>query len=194
MFSQFHGRLRKNEAGIPRAARYADAHALEHEQPPGYCAQILKPGMSESAFDTLGASRRLKAAGIEAEQADAIVEVMGQSANRLVTVEHFDAGLAMLGARIEKGEARTDSVHSDLQARIDSVHAELQARINAVHAELQARIDSVHAELQARIDSVRNDMRAEYARSQLISVGIIIAANALTMAILGILLTGRTPM
>ena len=94
--------------------------------------------MSGTAFDTLGAARRLKAAGIEAEQADAIVEVMGQSANQLVTVEHFDAGLAML---------------------------------------------------QSRIDTVRTEMRAEIARSHLISVGIIIGANALMVTILGILLT-----
>ena len=94
--------------------------------------------MSDMAFDTLGAARRLKAAGIEAEQADAIVEVMGQSVNQLVTVEHFDAGIGML---------------------------------------------------QSRIDAVRTDMRAEIARSHLISVGIIIAANALMATILGILLT-----
>ncbi len=94
--------------------------------------------MSGTAFDTLGAARRLKAAGIEAEQADAIVEVMGQSANQLVTVEHFDAGLTML---------------------------------------------------QSRIDAVQTEMRAEIARSHLISVGIIIGANALMVTILGILLT-----
>ena len=94
--------------------------------------------MSGTAFDTLGAARRLKAAGIEAEQADAIVDVMGQSANQLVTVEHFDAGLTML---------------------------------------------------QSRIDAVRTEMRAEIARSHLISVGIIIGANALMATILGILLT-----
>ena len=94
--------------------------------------------MSGTAFDTLSAARRLKAAGIEAEQADAIVDVMGQSANQLVTVEHFDAGLTML---------------------------------------------------QSRIDAVRTEMRAEITRSHLISVGIIVGANALMVTILGILLT-----
>ena len=95
--------------------------------------------MSHSAFDTLGAAGKLKAAGIEAEQADAIVETMGQSVNQLVTVERFDAGIAVL---------------------------------------------------QARIDAVRTEMRAEIARSLLIAVGVMIAANALMMTILGIVLTG----
>ena len=106
--------------------------------------------MADTAFDTLGAARRLKAAGIEAEQAEAIVEVMGQSVNQLVTVERFEAGIATL----------------------------------------HARIDSVQTELLARIDAVRAELRAEIARSQLISVGVIIAANALMMAILGVILAG----
>lgn len=127
--------------------------------------------MSETAFDTLEASRRLKGAGIQAEQAEAIVEVVNESACQTVTVERFEAGLAALNARI------------------DSVHAELHARIDSVHAELLARIDSVHVELLARIDSVRSDLRADIFRSLLIAVGILIAANALMMTILGIVLT-----
>ena len=71
-------------------------------------------------------------------------------ANQLVTVECFDAGVAML----------------------------------------QARIDELHI----RIDAVRTDMRGEIARSHLISVGVIIAANALMITILGILLTSGTGM
>ena len=105
--------------------------------------------MSDMAFDTLGACRRLKGAGIQAQQAEAIVEVVNESAGQMVTVERFEAGLAAL----------------------------------------HARIDSVHAELLARIDSVRSDLRAVIFRSQLISVGILIAANALMMTILGIVLT-----
>lgn len=102
--------------------------------------------MSHSAFDTLSAARKLKAAGVVAEQADAIVEAMGQSVNQLVTVERFDAGLAVL----------------------------------------QARIDA----LQSRVDAVRTELRAEIARSLLIAVGVMIAANALMMTVLGIVLTG----
>ena len=111
--------------------------------------------MSDPAFDTLGAARRLKTAGIEAEQADAIVEVMGESANQLVSVEYFDAGLAVLHTRIDA---------------------------------LSSRIDSVHTELQTRMDAFRMEMRAEIVRSHLILVGIVIAANALMMTVLGILL------
>ena len=99
--------------------------------------------MSDTAFDTLGAARRHEAAGIEAGQAEAIVEVMDESVNQLVTMERFEA-----------------------------------------------RIGACQTELLARIDAVRTELRAEIARSLLIAVGTMIAANALMLTILGIVLTG----
>ena len=57
-----------------------------------------------------------------------------------------------------------------------------------------ARFDAGLAVLEARIDAVRTEMRAEIVRSHVISVGIMIAANALMMTILGILLTDGTGM
>ncbi len=118
--------------------------------------------MPDPAFDTLVAARKLKTAGIEAEQADAIVEVMGESVNQLVTVEHFDAGLAMLHARIDGQSSRSDSLQTQLQAQIDG--------------------------LSGRIDNLRFEMRADVDRSLLIFVTIVIAANALMLTVLGILL------
>ena len=129
--------------------------------------------MSDPAFDTLVAARKLKTAGIEAEQADAIVEVMGESVNQLVTVEHFDAGLAMLHARIDGQSSRIDSSQTHLQAQIDG---------------LSGRIDSLQTELQAQIDSLRVEMRADIARSHMILGGFFIAANVLMLTVLGILL------
>ena len=131
--------------------------------------------MSEPAFDTLDAARRLKAAGIDSEHAEAIVEVMGQSVDQLVTRDHFDAGIAKLGtelharidtvqaelcARIGAVESKMESLGTELHARIDTVQAELCARIDAVQAELGARIDAVQAELGARIDSVQAELCA----------------------------------
>ena len=160
--------------------------------------------MADPAFDTLEAARRLEAADIEAEQADAIVDVVNQSASQTVTVERFETGVAGLHARIDSVyselNSRIDSVHSELSARIDSVrseliakidsvHTELSARIDSVHTELSARIDSVHTELSAKIDSLRSELRADFFRSLLIAVGIFLAANTLLATIFGILLT-----
>ena len=172
--------------------------------------------MSDPAFDTLGAARKLKTAGIEAEQADAIVEVMGDSVNQLVTVEHFDAGLAMLHTRFDGQSSRIDSLQADLHTRtdglsnrIDSIQADLRTRtdglsdrIDSLQADLHTRtdglsdrIDSLQTQLQAqidglsgRIDNLRIEMRADVDRSLLIFVTIVIAANALMLTVLGILL------
>ena len=119
--------------------------------------------MSNKAFDTLAVARKLKAAGVEAELADAIVEAMKRSTEEFVTVEHFDTAVGRLATRID-----------GLEARIDG---------------LEARIDAVRTELLARMDAVRADLRAEIARSILIAVGVLIAANALMMTVLGIVLT-----
>ena len=105
---------------------------------------------------------------------------MNQSANRLVTVERFDAGLTILGARIDKVETRIDSVRTELGARIDKI---------------ERRIDSVRTELLgARIDALRSELRADLSRSLQLSAGLVIAANALMLTVLGIILSGGTNM
>ena len=83
--------------------------------------------MSDPAIDTLGVARKLKAAGIEAEQADAIVEGMGESVNQLVTAERFDAGLAMLQSRI-------DSLRVEMRAEIARSHMVLAGFVVAANA------------------------------------------------------------
>ena len=159
--------------------------------------------MSDTAFDTLSTARELKASGLGAEQADAIVEVVSQSTSQFVTVERFDAGIAMLRGRIDSVRAvlsdridavetrlsdRIDAVETRLSDRIDAVETGLSDRIDAVQTGLSTRIDAVQTGLSARIDSVRAELRAEIWRSILIAVGILIAANALMMTVLGIFL------
>ena len=172
--------------------------------------------MSDTAFDTLGAARKLKSSGLGVEQADAIVEVMNQSTSQFVTVERFDAGITMLQGRIDGLQVRidafetglnsridafesglntqVDAVESGLSTRVNAVESGLTARIDAVESGLTARIDAVESGLTARIDVVRTDLRAEIWRSILVAVGVLIAANALMMTILGFVLTnGATP-
>ena len=121
--------------------------------------------MSNTASDTLSVSRRLKAAGVEARQADAIVDAMDKFTGKFVTAEHFDAAVARLDTRIVGLEVRIDG----LQAYIDAVRIELQAGIDALRSELQAGISANQAAM---------------ARFLVIAVGVIIAANALMIGIL----------
>ena len=117
--------------------------------------------MTEPAFDTLDAARRLKAAGIDSEHAEAIVEVMGQSVKQLVTREHFDAGIAKLGAQ--------------LHARVGKLETQLHARVGGVESNVQS--------LESKVQSLEATVRTEIMRAVLIVVGVLIPAIGLMMAI-----------
>ncbi len=114
--------------------------------------------MSNTASDTLSVARRLKAAGVEARQADAIVDAMDKFTGQFVTVQHFDAAVARLDARIDGLEVRIDAVRTELQASIDTTRSDLQASISAGQAAMT--------------------------RFLVIVAGVIIAANALMIGIL----------
>ena len=105
--------------------------------------------MAATAFDTLDAARRLKAAGIDVEHAEAIVGIMGQSVNQLVTREHFSTELGLTRE------------HFDAKLRLFREH----------------------------VDAEIAKLRAEFMRTHLISVGVLIAAIALATTILGMTLT-----
>ena len=77
-------------------------------------------------FDTLHTARRLNAVGIKAEHADAILDAMGQSANQLVTVEHFNAGLSMMQSRI-------DAIQTEVTSRVDANRAEMRAELTFLY-------------------------------------------------------------
>jgi len=56
--------------------------------------------MGTLTFDTLDATRRLREAGFDEKQAEAVVRVLSESQERLVTREHFDAKLESLEQHI----------------------------------------------------------------------------------------------
>ena len=116
--------------------------------------------MAATAFDTLDAARRLKAAGIEAEHAEAIVEIMGHSVNQLVTREHFST------------EMRLSREHFDSKLHVTREHFDAELRLYREH-----------------FDAEIAKLRAEFMRTHLISVGVLIAAIALASTILSMMLT-----
>ena len=61
------------------------------------------PAMTTLTFDTLDATRRLRDAGFNENQAEIVVRVLSDSQERLVTLEHFDSKL-----QIELAPIRTD--------------------------------------------------------------------------------------
>ena len=128
--------------------------------------------MPEPAFDTLEAARRLKSAGIEVEHAEAIVEVMGQSVNQLVTREQFSAELLLAREHFDAGIAK---LGTELHARIDGV---------------ESKVQSLAATVQSLESTVRAEMHAQMMRAVLIMVGVLIPAIGLMLAFVQFYLTG----
>ena len=134
--------------------------------------------MAETAFDTMDSARKLKAAGIEAEHAEALVDFMGQAVSNLVTKEQFSAELRLTREHFDLTVKRLDDKIAKLSDRIDT-------GLDSLRTELIARIDTGLAELRGRIDAVEKNMW----RAQLFSVGVLIGAIALATSILGMMLT-----
>ncbi|MDP3438945.1 MAG: hypothetical protein Q8R95_05050 [Azonexus sp.] len=57
--------------------------------------------MSTITFDTLDFTRRLREAGFDERQAEAVVRVMADAQSTLVTREHFDAKMETLETRLD---------------------------------------------------------------------------------------------
>ena len=92
--------------------------------------------MAPTAFDTLNAARRLKAAGIKTEHAEAIAEVMGLYFNqpRRATAERFDAQTA----NVHEADTRPDAGKAESAARRDAVQS-------TTRSEFPAQTDTVRA-------------------------------------------------
>lgn len=60
--------------------------------------------MTTVTFDTLEFTRKLRDAGFDEKQAEAVVRVLAEAQGGLVTVEHFDAKIDLL--RIENSHTR----------------------------------------------------------------------------------------
>ena len=137
--------------------------------------------MAKDKFDTLSAARSLGTAGIEDEQAAAIVGAIRLAVSDLVTVERFEAGLAEL-------RTHTDTLISELRAHTDTRVAELRAHTDTRVAELRAHTNIRVAEL-----------RADNWRARLALAGVIVGANALMLTVAGYVLAAvlgvppRTP-
>jgi hypothetical protein len=94
--------------------------------------------VSAIAFDTLKFVRRLVAAGVPEQQAEAQAELMAEAfvynMDSLVTRDYLDA---RLDARFAAQDARIDARFSEQHARIDARFAETGLRFAQIHGELK---------------------------------------------------------
>jgi hypothetical protein len=58
--------------------------------------------MSTVTFDTLHFTRKLRDAGFNEKQAEAVIRVVAEAQEKLVTSEHFDAKMSIMDSKFEK--------------------------------------------------------------------------------------------
>ena len=105
--------------------------------------------MTTAVFDTLKASDTLKAAGMEAKQAEAIVHTMAGAFEDTVATK---SDIVSVRADLKQDIV---SVRADLKQDIVSVRADLKQDIASVRSELAG----VKAELKQDIASVKGDIK-----------------------------------
>jgi len=96
--------------------------------------------MPSTEFDTLAETRELRAAGIEASHAEAIVSTVGRSVDGLLTESRFDAAMAEQTAYLEKSLAE-QRAYLEKSLGKQRVHMEMRLGEHTVAiAELKSEI------------------------------------------------------
>jgi hypothetical protein len=57
---------------------------------------------STVTFDTLHFTHKLRDAGLDEKQAEAVIRVVAEAQEKLVTSEHFDAKISIIDSKFEK--------------------------------------------------------------------------------------------
>ena len=153
--------------------------------------------MNRSTFDTLTAARELQAAGMQDDQAEAVVTAISHAHSDQVTAgdlaataADFRADLAATAADFRADLAATAA---GLRADLAATAAGLRADLAATAADLRADLAATTADLRTDLADTAADFRADLAgletriaRAMLVQSGMTIAA---TVGLLSLVIT-----
>ena len=120
--------------------------------------------MNKFAYDTLGTSRELEAAGMERGQAEAVAIAIARREGNLATKSDLNL-------------LRTE-VKSDI-AKVKSDIARVESDISSLRAEVKSDISSLRAEVKSDNSEIRSDMKAQF--RWVISTQVIVAFAVITL-------------
>ncbi len=107
-------------------------------------------------FDTLEATRKLRDGGHTEAQAEAVVEVIQDAHDELVTRDGFRAEMAEL--RTEMAELRTE-----LRGEMAELRTELRGEMAELRTELRGEMAEFREEVRTEIAELRGEMTAQIA-------------------------------
>jgi len=103
--------------------------------------------MPSTEFDTLAETRELRAAGIEASHAEAIVSTVGRSVDGLLTESRFDAAMAEQTAYLDKRLAE-QRVYLDQRLTEQTAYLEKSLAEQRAYLEKSLGKQRVHMEMR----------------------------------------------
>ncbi|HUC71401.1 MAG TPA: hypothetical protein VMS01_09440 [Stellaceae bacterium] len=123
-----------------------------------------------TSLDTLQTAKRLKEAGFDEPQAEALTgllrDVQEAEQGQLATKADLGRVAADLDGKIER-------VAADLDAKIERVAAELDAKIERVAAELRAEFALIRSEMEV----LRRDLTIRLGSMIVVATGVLLAAK-----------------
>ena len=126
--------------------------------------------MKATVIDTLRYANRLKEAGVEIGQAEAMSRALNDELTEgLVTKTDLDNAVSELGGKIDsldaKFEARfaeVDVRFAEMDGKIDARFAEMDGKIDARFAEMDGKIDARFAEMGGKFDARFTEMDGKF--------------------------------
>ena len=127
--------------------------------------------MNKFAYDTLGTSRELEAAGMERGQAEAVAIAIARREGNLATKS--DLNLLRTELKSDISEVKSDI------AKVKSDIARIESDISSLRTEVKSDISSLRAEVKSDNSEIRSDMKAQF--RWVISTQVIVAFAVITL-------------
>ncbi|MEI7610473.1 MAG: hypothetical protein WCJ64_24090 [Rhodospirillaceae bacterium] len=120
--------------------------------------------MAAVAFDTYRIVKRLKEAGFDEKQAEAVTSAIQESTavdlSHVVTVEHFDQRINEVFGHVKEVETQLKSSISALENRLDSSVAGLEGKIASSVAGLEGKISALENRLESSVAGLEGKISA----------------------------------
>ena len=117
--------------------------------------------MKATVIDTLRYANRLKEAGVEIGQAEAMSRALNDELTEgLVTKTDLDSAISELGGKIDSLDAKFEARFAEVDVRF----AEMDGKFDARFAEMEGKIDARFAKIDGKFEAV--DSKFETLRSQ----------------------------
>ncbi len=121
--------------------------------------------MNKFAYDTLGTSRELEAAGMERRQAEAVATAIARREGNLATKSDLNllrTELKSLRTELKSDVSKVESDIAKVESDISSLRAKVESDISSLRTEVKSDISSLRTEVKSDISEVRSEMKAQF--------------------------------